>query len=56
MNADNIHYLIHSVMFLLVLGMKYIADAKHISNQAQIVASDKKILDLETRIKELEKK
>lgn len=56
MNADNIHYLIHSVMFLMVLAMKYVADAKHISNQAQITSNDTKILALETRIKELENK
>lgn len=43
-------------MLLLVMLMKYIADAKHTSNQAQIVTNDTKILDLETRIKELEKK
>lgn len=56
MNADNIHYLIHAVIFLMVLGMKHLADTKNTANQSQISDGKNEIEALKKRIKKLEKR
>lgn len=56
MNADNIHYLIHAVIFLMVFVVKYLADTKQVANKAQILDGKNEIEALKKRIKKLEKR